>query len=253
MHKNYNEAIQIPLLNKIIEKSRRVQFHAEEHKYFLDTFELTSVTTQIDKYKSEFQSNKIATSLCKKHNEKYSLNGKYNQRKPEYYLEMWRAKRDLACSRGTMIHLYAESYPYFDEPKLKEHEYIHNFFNDLDEKYIFINSEIRIYSTSLKLAGTLDLLLYNTETKKYIICDYKSNEDIYKKENGYFNEPFADLKNTKLNSYLLQLNFYKYCFEEMFNANLIEDLWIIWLHHDNDNYHKIPTQIIDLTKYLNIK
>ena len=63
MHKNYNENIQIRLLNKIIEKSRRIQFHPKEHKYFLDTFELTSVTTQIDTYRSEFQSNKIASSL----------------------------------------------------------------------------------------------------------------------------------------------------------------------------------------------
>lgn len=251
MHKNYNEKIQLPILNKILEKSRRLQFDKEKHKYYLNAHELTSVTTYIDKYKQEFQSYKIANNVCKKYNEKHSLIGKHNQRKPEYYLELWRAKRDFACNRGTIIHLYAESYPYFDEIKLKEHQYIHNFFNDLDDNLIFIGSEIRLYSTTFKLAGTVDLLFYNIETNKFIICDFKTNEDIYKKESGFLSEPFVNLKNTKLNNYCLQLNFYKYCFEEMFPEYKIDKLWVIWLNETNDNYEKINLDILDLNKYFN--
>lgn len=249
MHKNYNEQLQIPLLNKILEKSRRLRFEPIKHKYFLDSFELKSVTTHIDTYRQEFQTQKIAHNLCKKYNEKYSLVGKHNQRKPEYYVELWRAKRDLSCNRGTMIHLYAESYPYFDDIKLKEHQYIHNFFNDLSENIIYIGSELRLYSTTLKLAGTVDLLLYNTNTNKFIIGDWKSNEDIHKKENGFFTEPFNNIKNTKLNSYMLQLNFYKHCFEEMFSDCNVEGLWVIWLNETNDNYKKIELDIIDICSY----
>lgn len=251
MHKNYNEKIQLPLLNKILEKSRRLRFEPEKHKYFLDSFELKSVTTHIDTYRQEFQTHKIANNLCKKHNEKYSLVGKHNQRKPEYYVELWKAKRDLACNRGTMIHLYAESYPYFDKVDIKEHEYIHNFFNDIPDDIIYIGSELRLYSTSLKLGGTIDLLLYNTKTNKFIISDWKSNEDINKKENGYFLKPFDGIKNTKLNSYMLQLNYYKYCFEEMFPDCKIEELWVVWLNSNNDNYEKFNIDIIDLNNYLN--
>ena len=253
MHKNYNEKIQIPILNKLLEKSRRLRFEPEVHKYYLDVFELTSVTTHIDKYRQEFKTNKIANSLCSKFNDKYNLNNKYNQRKPEYYIELWRAKREYAAARGTMIHLYAESYPYFDDIKIKEHEYVHNFFNDLDDKYVYVGSEIRTYSTSLKLAGTIDLILYNTETNKFVISDWKSNEDIYKNESGFLNEPFNEIRNTKLNSYMLQLNYYKYCIEELFDDIKIEELWVIWLNDNNDNYKKIPLQILDLNKYFNIK
>lgn len=253
MHKNYNESIQYPILNAIIEKSRKIQFNHKEHKYFLDRFELNAVSNFISNYKKEFESHKIANRLCRLYNDKHKLVGKYLERKPDYYLELWNSIREMACHRGTMIHLYAESYPYFDEPKIKEHHYIHNFFNELNSKYIFIGSEIRVYSTSLKIAGTLDCLLFNKETKKYVVVDWKSNGDIYKKENGYFLEPFDKFKNNKLNSYTLQLNFYKHCLEEMFKANFeIEELWIVWLTDNNDDYKLIPLQILNLNDYLNI-
>lgn len=246
MHKNYNEKIQIPILNEILKKSRRLRFDADKHKYHLDTFELTSVTTHIDKYRNEFESQKIANSLCKKYNEKYSLNNKHNQRKPEYYIQLWNAKREMSCNKGTMIHLYAESYPYFDNSELKEHDYIINYFDDLNENMVYIGSEIRVYSTSLQLAGTIDLLLYNTKTNKFSIVDFKTNKDIYKSDSGFFKEPYEYMKNTKINSYTLQLNFYKYCFEEMFkDVFSVEQLDLVWLNDNNDNYKLINLNIIN--------
>lgn len=251
MHKNYDLNLQLNILNKINEKSRRVRFEPKEHKYFLDTFELTSVTTFIDKYRSPFESYKIANSLANKFNEKHGIKNTINERKPDYYIQLWNANRDMACARGTMIHLYAESFPFFDELKLKEHAFIHNYFTDLSEDYIYVGSEIKVYSTKLKLAGTIDCILYNKYTKKLKLVDWKTNSDIYKKQSGYMLEPFQDFRNTKVNGYTLQLNFYKQCLEEMFNKkDIIEGLELVWLQETNENYEIIPLQMLNLNKYL---
>ena len=173
MHKNFNKEIQDKLLNKIHEKSRKIKFLPKEHKYFLDVFELSSVSSFIDKYKKKFETYKIAHKLCKNFNTKHSLYNTLHERKPEYYVELWAAKRDMAAAKGTYIHLFAQSFPYFEEAKIKEHNFIINYFNNLKSNYIFIGSEIRVFSTKLKLAGTLDCLLWNTETNKLVILDFK--------------------------------------------------------------------------------
>jgi hypothetical protein len=173
LHKNFDKNIQNNLLHKIYEKSRRIRFDKDKHKYFLDTFELCSVTSHLDSYKKEFETYKIANRLCKLHNEKYSLFNTLHERKPEYYVELWTAKRDMAAARGTYIHLYAQNFPYFDEPKIKEHQFIIDYFNDLSDDFIFIGSEIKVYSTKLKIAGTLDGLLWNKNTNKLVLLDWK--------------------------------------------------------------------------------
>lgn len=252
MHKNFDKQVQNNLLHKIYEKSRRIRFDKDKHKYFLDTFELCSVTSHLDSYKKEFETYKIANRLCKIHNEKYNLYNTLHERKPEYYVELWTAKRDMAAARGTFIHLYAQNFPYFDEPKIKEHQFIIDYFNDLPDNFIFIGSEVKVYSTKLKIAGTLDGLLWNKDTNKLILIDWKTNQEIYKKDNGYLAEPFNKFKATKLNTYMLQLNFYKFCLEEMFEKDLVESLHIVWLNEVNKSYESIPLQILDLKEYLNI-
>ncbi|HMT03838.1 MAG TPA: PD-(D/E)XK nuclease family protein [Burkholderiales bacterium] len=253
MHKNFDKEIQDKLLYKIHEKSRKIKFLPKEHKYFLDVFELSSVSSYIDNYKKKFETYKIASKLCKTFNTKHSLYNTLHERKAEYYVELWGAKRDMAAAKGTYIHLFAQTFPYFDEPKIKEHNFIIDYFNNLKSNYIFIGSEIRVFSTKLKLAGTLDGLLWNKETNKLAIIDFKTNEDLHKKDSGYFNKPFHKFKSTKVNHYTLQLNFYKYCLEEMFEKDLVESLQLIWINDINDSYKIIPLQILNLKDYLNIK
>lgn len=249
MHKNYNETIQYPFLNQIFAKSRRINFNSKEHKYFLDTFELNAVTNHINSFRKEFESFRIASRLAKLYNEKHNLKNKYNERHASYYLELWNAKKEMACNRGTYIHLYAESYPFFDEPKIKEHHYIQNFWNDLDTKYIFIGSEIRVYSSKLKIAGTLDCLLYNIETEKFVVIDFKglpldtpilTNEGWVNMENLNLKHKVFDKDGNMCNIINISNIHEKKCLKIKFDNNeeIISDFEHKWLIHKG--YRKKP-------------
>ena len=57
-----------------------------------------------------------------------------------------------------------------------------------------------MYHKKYKFAGTCDTLLYNTHTGKYILTDYKTNEDLFKNFAGErLLHCFSDLLKNKQN------------------------------------------------------
>ena len=64
-------------------------------------------------------------------------------------------------------------------------------------KHVFLNkhelySEKIIYSTDLKIAGSVDLIIKNTETNDYTLIDWKTNEKI--QTSSYNKKSFTDTK-----------------------------------------------------------
>ena len=130
---------------------------------------LTSVTTFIGHFFEEFDAKKIATKLV-------NSNIKYMHMSVEELMAQWKHAADY----GTVVHEELEDYILYGT-EVKEKKSIQGI-NWL-KKYMVksrydIYSECIVYSKELKLAGTIDLLLYDKNADSYAIMDWKTSKRI---------------------------------------------------------------------------
>lgn len=216
---------------KLLNKFKDVIIDEELHKYTINGKPLKSTSKFIEgfstPFNSWFASNAKGKSNIKK-NPKSIKDGKY-------YRQRWKFIADTAKNLGHRVHLFAESYPYFDDPMDWREEAIVSFFKWLPSNYEVITLELRIGDEEIGLGGTLDCLLRNKETNKYVIVDWKTNDrnlhEVY--GNKKLKHEFKDLFATKLNHYSIQLSNYQVILES--NTPLkIEERWIVWIHKGDD-------------------
>ena len=163
------------MIKKIIDKSKLISLEEESHTYSLLNSDLKfkSVTEFIHTFFKPFDEQKIAKKLTQ-------TNLKYKGMSVEQLINSWNKRRD----RGTIVHKQIEDFVN-SECKISDAE-----MNNLDLKTIqginFINkkclkktnllaSEVIIYSEELKLAGTIDLIIFNKEKNHVSIIDWKTS------------------------------------------------------------------------------
>lgn len=147
----------------------------------------------------------------------------------EEVLQEWKETNKESIKKGNSIHNFAEAY-FYDrslKPKNKYEEAIVRFFNSLPEHIIPVFSEYKMFHLQYRFAGTADLILYNKDSGKYIIVDYKTNKELDKSYN-YLLAPFAFLRDSNFMKYTLQLSLYQMCFEQ--TGVEVESRKILWLH-----------------------
>ena len=89
------------------------------------------------------------------------------------------------------------------------------------------------------ISGSIDMIYYNKNTGKYIICDWKRVDSVPTYGFGkYFYEPFDNLDTSKYNKYMLQLSIYKFLFEFGTNRE-VSNIWIITLLGETYNFHEM--------------
>lgn len=228
---------------KILDYFKELQFVAEEHKYQLGGRVLNSVSSVIKRYTAPFDADKIAGFVA----------AKRGITKEEVLAE-WEAKKNAACDRGNEAHAFAEtittSSQYDSEFDITSstglQQAILKFWNNIPEYIEPAFYELKMFSEELGIAGTADLILYNNKTGKYIICDYKTNEDLFKNyRKKKLLVPFNDLLDMPYSKYELQLSMYQILFEQC--GFEVESRRIIWLQ-DDGTYKSYKTQ--DLTHRL---
>lgn len=199
-------------------KNKKVSFDSGTHSYFLKDKKLTSVTTLINKFKNEFDSDFWSKKIAKKENTTQEL-----------ILKKWKDKAFKSTEIGTAIHKIFEDYTNvnycvtngkleFEYKKLNAEfmkdfnlkkevslKFINDFF--ITKRLIPIESEFIVYNDFL--AGQLDMICKDHENNFYII-DFKTNEkiDTYsygKKMKGIFSE----IDDCSYFHYSLQLSIYK--------------------------------------------
>lgn len=149
--------------------------------------------------------------------------------------DRWNEKKDKACELGTKVHLFGELYT-FDRsltPQDGYEEAIVKFFECLPPHIIPVMAEVRMYHKKYHFAGTCDTLLYNTQTDKYTLTDFKTNIDLFKSFAGErLLHCFSDLLKNNFNSYQIQLSLYQILFEQ--TGLKIEDRRIVHLLPDGE-------------------
>ena len=172
----------------------------------------------------------------------------------------WEFSRKKGLQRGNFVHQYLENIfkrrivKDFDRDLLTNQELkklealCRNFYNDY-RHWIHIDAEIVI--SNHVVAGQIDHLFYNPETKELILGDVKTDKDIYKPAYNDLLVPLSHLDDSVINQYSIQLSIYKDIFEEMTNLK-IDKIMIIWINDKNDNYEIVPIKPIDLTDVWNM-
>lgn len=221
--------------NKIKEYFKELQFDAQKHSYEVRGKPLTSVSKTIHKYVEKVDFDKIAGFVAKKRGIT-----------KEEVLAEWEAKKIASCNQGTLVHTFGENYNGMQKPTNGFEEAIVKFWDNIPdyiEPFLF---ELQMFSETLGIAGTSDIILFNRKTGKFIIADYKTNEDLFKNYKGKtLLEPFEDLLDSPYNKYQLQLSMYQLLFEQC--GFEVESRRIIWLK-PNGTYENFKTE--DLTQKL---
>ena len=209
-------------MNKLFDKD--LVFDADIHKYSLKSdaaLKFTSTTTLIHNFFRKFDAEKVASNLI-------TNVPKYAGRKAEDLKQEWKKSAEA----GTTIHNEIESYINDDTIVLKHPKSLmaKNFLEKLNPNWI-VYTEAPLFSKELKVSGTADLLIYDKDTDRYAIGDWKTNKKIYTKS---FNNQLGTAASTShlmdcnFIHYSLQLSMYKYILKEYYGLN-VDKLFIIHL------------------------
>mgnify|MGYP003602773154 CR=1 FL=1 len=232
---------------KIQEYFRGLEFEASSHQYSHKGQNLNSVSSVIKRYTEPFDADKIAFFVARKRSKDLG----YEVSKEEI-LQEWEDKKNAACDRGNLAHAFGEEFAeIYDSPELPVAKTgfetaIMSFWDNIPDHIQPFLFELKMFSTELGIAGTADMILYNTLTGKFIICDYKTNEDLFKNHKGKkLLAPFKDMLDMPFSKYELQLSMYQILFEQC--GFEVEARRIIWLKEDG-TYTNYRTR--DLTERL---
>jgi hypothetical protein len=224
--------------NNFLDFFSALSFQSDIHKYFVKGVPINrSVSALIKDYCLPFNSHALSLGVAKKRGITQAE-----------VLAEWKQTADEAIQKGNQAHLFGELYP-FNRGLRPQSQYdiaIMKFWSDLPEYIIPVTMELQMYHIEKMYAGTADIILYNTKTKRYIIGDVKTNKDLFKnfkrqKLTGRFNH----LLDTPLNKYQIQLSYYQILLEQ--TEVEVSHRKVIWLLPDGT--YKIY-ECEDLTQYL---
>lgn len=197
-------------------KGETCTFSEADHRYILGTrkdnpySDLISCTTLVGQFKPPFDKNKVATAYAAKNNTTKSE-----------VLAKWEADGAAACRFGTRIHETCEDALTGNTPRNKPESDREKAFmkaawqksksvlNDFAKEILGI--EMLLFSSYLRVAGTLDLLVRD-HTGTIWILDWKTNADLRKAAfNGQtLSAPLSNIPCDSMSIYALQLSLYQF-------------------------------------------
>ena len=214
--------------------SNHITLDRDNHIYKLQDYEdikFTSVTTFIGQFFEEFDAKKVATKLVK-------TNIKYMHMSVEELMAQWKYSADY----GTIVHEELEDY-IINGTEVKEKKSIQGI--DWLKKYMMksnydVYSECVVYSKELKLAGTIDLLLYDKNSDSYNILDWKTSKRIdskaFKNKKGNHSVT-SNMDDCNFNHYALQISLYRYILEEFYGLKISEHMIVHLMEDQCIGYH----------------
>ena len=237
----------------IIKKNNLLSLDENTHTYTLknSNIEFSSVTEFISSFFKPFNAEKIAEKLIHL--------PKHKGKTVTSILKEWDSRRD----RGTIVHKEIEDFikitnenneamtnKSINQLDLKSQQAI-KFLKKCDiYKNNLIFPEVKVCAEKLKLAGTIDLMIYNKPNNTISLIDWKTNVAI--KKESYrkgIKGPAMDINDCSFNRYTLQLSMYQYILETFYNAT-INGLYILHLKNDSFNHIKCEFQNHHITNML---
>lgn len=220
------------------------KFYEENHTYtYKDKPISIGATGLIEQYTQDFDAQAVAERVATRDNKSV-----------QEVLDEWKYKNQLACEKGHLGHLYAQSLwnkeNVFEEIKkcledvktplgliMNQAE---DFYDDYKERLEHLADEYVIGSEEYNIASAIDHLFVSKLTGGLVLVDYKTNSDIHKSERYAKNMkvPLSHLKDFTLTHYHIQLSIYKYLVEKYTNLK-IEEMFIVYFSENIENYEII--------------
>ena len=221
----------------------RIRLDELPHKYYIDGCAdgYTSCTTFIHTFFGSFDADSIIQNMIKSKNWKSSP---YYGSTPDEIKAQLETERVSASSSGTKMHknielIYNGLPPNADFYGTDEHMYFMKFKYDHTHLVPF-RTEWAIFDDEYKIAGSIDIVFYNTKTNTYDIYDWKRVKRIKKTSLGGNKGlyPLDEYDDCNFLRYSLQLNLYKNLLERLYGL-VIGDLCIVVIHPNQTTYKKI--------------
>lgn len=213
-------------------------FIDKSHEYFINGHRTNmSVSGVVKSFIDQPDWNKIASNIAKR-----------DGTTKEAVLLAWSTKNKLACDNGTETHDFAEKLD--RKAKTSKEEAVLQFIKYLGcvhpGRYILMAKELKMYHKIYRFPGTCDFVLFDRKTGKFIIGDWKTNEDLFKNyKDKTLLAPFDFLLDCPYNHYQIQLSLYEILFIQL--GYLVSERWLIYLKEDA-TFEKFDCY--DLTSYL---
>lgn len=231
-------------LNELNKAFGDFKFYEDGHYYtYKDKPISIGATGLIEQYTQDFDAQAVAERVAAK-----------QDKSVQEILDEWKTKNVIACEKGHLGHLYAqslwsgeniqESMKNATEPvkMLLEGilEQANSFYKDYQDRLEHLYDEYVIGSEEYNLASAIDHLFINKLTGGLVLVDYKTNSDIHKTERyaKQMKVPLSHLKDFTLNHYYIQLSIYKYLVEKYTNLK-IEEMFIVYFSENIKNYEII--------------
>jgi CRISPR/Cas system-associated exonuclease Cas4 (RecB family) len=209
-------------------KENNLEFNKEEHKYFVNGVEFQSVTKFLKNF-FPFDRKRIARQIAEK-----------TFTTEDEILESWDKVKDNGAFVHDLIDKFCKKQELSKE-ELNKLQGVLKFFKE--NNYEIITSEIKVFSTKLKLAGTIDLIAMDKLGNLFII-DWKTNRKFIDKKEVFemARKPLEEFSNNKFYQYSFQLSLYRLILEYEYKIN-IYDSFLVQINEED--YQIINT--LDLT------
>ena len=172
---------------------------------------------------------------------------------PEALLQEWEDNKNRACDFGTRTHenceyQFANRLQDIHTPRNEKEQNTFSVAWDavamLQSKYTLIGCELIVFSERFRLAGTIDLLMYDPVEDTYWILDWKTNKQIdFKDRYGKLGKnPIQYLSDCNGTHYALQLSIYEFIMRHegyLSDKSKIKRA-IIHLKEDKPYWHELP-------------
>lgn len=185
-------------------------FDEGRHVYTYKEKEFISVTTFVHdfvpKFDIDYQAGRIADKEGKHIDE---------------IKQLWADTAKKACDLGTSTHVWIENFYNGLQQPIPEDALVAERvikFNKIHaewlNKFIPVSQELRLFSKTWQIAGTMDALFYHPPTKTLYVGDWKTNK-LYKHDNhekGTYNKmlpPFENMWVNEHNTYSVQVSLYR--------------------------------------------
>ena len=203
-------------MNKLFKND--ISLDQKNHKYILESspdFKFSSVTEFIHHFFEKFDQEKVARKLINTH-------PKYSGKTVVEVIKEW----GKGAERGTIVHNELEMF--IKENITPKHPMSVTGVQWVKEKqknpHNTFYSEVVVYSKELGIAGTIDVLVYNSEQDMYHLVDWKTNKRIdkksFRKKRGLLSSS-KHLEDCNFIHYSLQLTFYRYILKRFYGLEIV--------------------------------
>ena len=212
----------------------KVTLEPSSHTYRLSDhpgIKFNNVTGIVEGQFPPFEKEKIAKALTNRV-------PKYQHLTWEELVQEW----EDAKNHGTAVHKELEDYLRYGQTlsldkAISGKECYEYEIKDFGDK---VFPEVIVYSKELKVAGTVDLLVYNSDSNECHIFDWKTSKKIDRKgKKRAITSACSNLSDCRYDQYSLQLSIYSYLLEKYHNIIVNEHYMV---HLMDDDYDLIAGQ-----------